>query len=249
MSWCLAWITGTAQSPAEAVPAPCPSVAGLGLGPLPSYGHEQKILKWDSSILLLLLAQAGATAQPWAHRIPHHCHPAGLCLGSPGAGSWAPTAASASHLKEVHKLLVILQQNTESCHRQKPRKYVLKSTCVFFKTNIYAAGRGKEQSLPPDYLQLSFPTCRDEALTLLSLCRENTAFAVTKLCLYKLQRMPSWMSDRGKTSAKNIFFLFCRDLIYLRCIPDLQKVFPSHTLSIAILLTREHFVRALNCVT
>lgn len=122
---------------AEAVPAPCYSVAGLGLEPLLSYGHEQKILKWDSSILLLLLAQAGATAQPWAHPIPHRCHPAGLCLRSPAAGSWAPTAASASHLKEVHKLLVILQQNAESCHRQKPRKYVPKSTHLFFKTNLY----------------------------------------------------------------------------------------------------------------
>lgn len=69
-------------------------------------------------------------------------------------------------------------------------------------------------------------------------------------CAYiTLQTMPSRMTDRGKSSVKNIFFVFPRDLIYLLCIPDLQKVFPSLTLSIAILLTREHFVRALNWVT
>lgn len=39
---------------------------------------------------------------------------------------------------------------------------------------ICAGGGGKEQLLPPDYLQLSFPMCRDEALTLLSLCREDS---------------------------------------------------------------------------
>lgn len=50
-------------------------------------------------------------------------------------------------------------------------------------------------------------------------------------------------------SGKKLFFVFLRDLIYLLCIPDLQKVFSSHTLSITILLTREHFVRALNWVT
>jgi len=57
------------------------------------------------------------------------------------------------------------------------------------------------------------------------------------------------MSDRGKTAGKDLFVVFLRDLVYLLCIPDLQKVFSSHMLSIAILLTREHFVRALNWVT
>lgn len=55
--------------------------------------------------------------------------------------------------------------------------------CSLKPVFICVAGDGSPQST---LTHLCFPTCRDEALTLLSLCRESTAFTFTgtELCLH-----------------------------------------------------------------
>lgn len=148
------------------------------------------------------------------------------------------------HLQQQHRLPGALQHLTGCRGRQH-----LGNTCPnpplcsLKQAFIYAAAgeiylriclKYTENYLSP---QSTFGYIFPEALRLLSLCRANTAFAGIKLHLCKSLRMPILKSDRGKTSGKNLFFVFSRDLIYLLCIPDLQKAFSSHTLSITILLT------------
>lgn len=77
---------------------------------------------------------------------------------------------------------------------------------------VYAVDAGKKYHPSALSAFSCFHMCRAGAPRLLSLCRANAAFAGIKLCLYKLLRMPSWASDRGKTSGKNLLFLSFQEI-------------------------------------
>lgn len=227
MPRCLAWVRSTSWSPhpqpqqSLSHPSVTQQQAGASRRPGGETAHPTLLLQG-------LICSTSVS--------PRHCHPRdlgdSLCCGRDCLTCSSNTLPGAlQHLTGCRG-----RQHLGNTSPNPP-------LCSLKQAFIYAAAgeiylriclKYTENYLSP---QSTFGYIFPEALRLLSLCRANTAFAGIKLHLCKSLRMPILKSDRGKTSGKNLFFVFSRDLIYLLCIPDLQKAFSSHTLSITILLT------------